>query len=621
MTFCIDLTAMTKASVKFTQFAVRMTNPDISTYQYRNKKTGETVRSYKLECRLVGSKETEYITGVFKGSEKAVAEGTKNFKDGSIFILSSIKFEENRELGFISSPVKLSVDLNKSKVLNKTDDQDLDRQLAKVSVPPRTVAETTKITISRHQDLLAIVTKVCAVRHTKTGDALDVTVMDASEDTPGVFAKVEISVMNTSKHKKLAVGQTLVFFNLACKVNGDSKQFTHWDSSFLCEAPSCEKHTQLLKDFEQLKNAANTKTLTNYTPKNSIDVSGPQTIGASALLDYTAQNPKAKIPEILQIMLATIEEPAGSVTAEGSDRIWFITKLRDFSGVTEVGVPEKVALELAKLDKKGFMDAHANNNLQFPLICNIRLSRKASTGASYVGRCQPDERTFVNHIVEHAKEVDWQQNLQPNAIYNEVLEILNELPRNEEGLVFAFLSDIEPDPHTGFRCHFKDTGHIVKGAAVAVLIANHNKPKPPEALGEGYKVLVTDLEDVANPDAVNSLQTTSVTGFCTVHEMSKFDLTPPRGHTKRFAIAIITSCETISAVKILHMDKMQPLEPGDGPKAIPVFKGLRTLTMKVNPANTDERKHSLDIAEDKIRPLKICRTISAMPSDENLMEP
>ena len=106
--------------------------------------------------------------------------------------------------------------------------------------------------------------------------------------------------------------------------------------------------------------------------------------------------------------------------------------------------------------------------------------------------------------------------------------------------------------------------------------------------------------------------------------MSKFDLTPPRGQQKRYAIAIITNCETSEDepdVNILHMDKMQPLEQGDGPKAIPVFQGLRTLTTKVNPTNTDERKHTLDIAEDKIRPLKMCRTISAMPSDENLMQP
>ena len=131
-----------------------------------------------------------------------------------------------------------------------------------------------------------------------------------------------------------------------------------------------------------------------------------------------------------------------------------------------------------------------------------------------------------------------------------------------------------------------------------------------------------DVEDVANPEASKSLQKTSVTGYCTLEEMSKFDLKPPRGQPKRYAIAIITNCETTEDqpdMKILQMDKMQPLETADGEKALPVFAGLRNLTKKLNPTNTDERKHSLDITEDQGRALKICKTLSAMPSDENTM--
>ena len=141
--------------------------------------------------------------------------------------------------------------------------------------------------------------------------------------------------------------------------------------------------------------------------------------------DYTVQNPTANIPEVLQIMLATIEEPTGSVTAEGSDRIWFVTKLRDFSGVTEVGVPERVALELTKLDKKEFMEAHASNNLQFPLICNMRVSRKIPHAeASSAGTSMANNgKTFVNHVVEHAKEADWSRNLEPNDTYTQVLDL------------------------------------------------------------------------------------------------------------------------------------------------------------------------------------------------------
>ena len=73
-------------------------------------------------------------------------------------------------------------------------------------------------------------------------------------------------------------------------------------------------------------------------------------------------------------------------------------------------------------------------------------------------------------------------------------------------------------------------------------------------------------------------------------------------------------------VKNFHMDKIQILEQADGPKAILVFQRLRCLQMMLNPSNTEERKHTLTIDEKPNRPLKQCKTLSAMPSDESLMD-
>jgi hypothetical protein len=201
------------------------------------------------------------------------------------------------------------------------------------------------------------------------------------------------------------------------------------------------------------------------------------------------------------------------------------------------------------------------------------------------------------------------------------------LPGNEEGLLFAFLADIEPDPHTGFRVT-SENGTISKGAAVAVLIASKKKNNPPEPLGAGFKVCAPDVCDIANVDASKETTTGAtfnVTGFCTVDDMSKFDLNPPRGHTQRFAIALITSCEQTEqtgasqpGVKTFHMDKIQILEQAEGPQAIPVFQKLRRLTMRLEPPSQEERKHNLDISEEPSRPWKKCRTLQAMPTDDSL---
>ena len=134
------------------------------------------------------------------------------------------------------------------------------------------------------------------------------------------------------------------------------------------------------------------------------------------------------------------------------------------------------------------------------------------------------------------------------------------------------------------------------------------------------------MSDIATPGD-GTVAKHALTGFATLDEMAKFELSPPRGQQQRFAIALITSCaqaENGSAaqpiVKSFGMDKMQLLEPAEGTKAIPIFQRLRRLTMRLNPASQDEPKPTLDVHEDDSRPSKKAKTLSAMPTDESLKE-
>ena len=628
-----DLTTINKTTVKFATWAARVTYAHAYDYTFFSKKLNKEVTAHKFQCSLVGTDETAYVSAVLKGTKQEVAAAKDKFKDLSVWELSKIKFEENVTPPFIASALKVSVDLAKSTV-QPTQDAAMNEKLATVAVPPRTLAETNKITSNRHTDLMTIITEVKPARQTKRGEVRDVIIMDGSTDGAGDYAKVAISVWGDHKENKLTIGKPLVFLNLACKVDQGNKQFNHWEDSFLCEAPACKKQIQLATDVDKLQNADNTVMLTQWAPKSSMDVSGPQPLGASAFLDYTSQNANAKLPQVMQIMASMIEEPTGSVTSEGTGRIWFVTKILEFSGSAEVGVPERVALQLTGLDRTGFLEAHAAGTLQFPLLCNLRVSRSISTSASQSGASQPgaadDKKTFVNHVIQEATPMDWHAKVGPNAAYENILTLLNALPRHEEGLLFGFLSDIETDPHNRFRLTFSN-GNTSKGAAVAVLIACGKKSKPPESIGDGYKIVTPDVIDVAKPAARGAPQpaadaaTYNVMGFCTLTDMAKFDLNPPRGHTQRFAVALITGCEETEASdtsqlrsKTFHMDKLQILEQAEGPAAVTLFQRLRRLTMRLNPTNLQERKHNLTVEEDPERPLKKCRTLKVVPTDASL---
>ena len=145
---------------------------------------------------------------------KDVETAKKQFTEGSTWILSKIQFETNRDAAYISSPAKISVDLIKS---HWQPFQDSKALLAKYVVPPRSVAETSTITSTRAQDVMAIVTEVTPPRPTRRGDVVDVTIMDGSQDEKGQYAKVCVSVWG-DKQKRCTIGNPLVFLNLTCKV-------------------------------------------------------------------------------------------------------------------------------------------------------------------------------------------------------------------------------------------------------------------------------------------------------------------------------------------------------------------------------------------------------------------
>ena len=116
-----------------------------------------------------GASQPAPLLAVLKGTRSEVETAKKKYVNGSVWELSNVKFEDRTQSAFVSSPLKVSVDLKKS-TLNRNEDADLDKQLVQWPVPPRTVAETSQITTTRHQDLLALVTKVAPLRQTRRGE-------------------------------------------------------------------------------------------------------------------------------------------------------------------------------------------------------------------------------------------------------------------------------------------------------------------------------------------------------------------------------------------------------------------------------------------------------------------
>ena len=81
---------------------------------------------------------------------------------------------------------------------------------------------------------------------------------------------------------------------------------------------------------------------TEFTPNATKDAGGPQVLLCAAFLDYTRDNEKASVPDVVQLMWVHIEEPesSASILDASQQRIWYLAQLPDMSGATTVGMPE-----------------------------------------------------------------------------------------------------------------------------------------------------------------------------------------------------------------------------------------------------------------------------------------
>ena len=148
--------------------------------------------------------------------------------------------------------------------------------------------------------------------------------------------------------------------------------------------------------------------------------------------------------------------------------------------------------------------------------------------------------------------------------------------------LFAFLSDIQPCLHYGFRAHYPAVGSTRNaiGTGAVVLLSSTTKSTL-ESMGAGHKVTSSGVRDAANPENSTTYQ---VASFCTLENIMEFKMDPPRNRSARRACAIISSMLDDAFI----VEKMECVEPSDVDSAIHIFQKLRRLSMKLEPDNKEK---------------------------------
>ena len=619
------LNALNKSSGRFATFAVRLCGGRVVEYTYKNKKDNQMVTAHKFEVWLVGTNPQEYCIGYVKGNKTTCTKAKQQHTDACVCALSKVVFDTFCSPAYISTPIPYRVDLAKSQITvlvsGSEPHAELIASMPTHPVPPRSVADVASITTNRSTDLIAMIKSVSNKRKSKAGEEIvDLELVDNSKTTSGRLATIVVSVFGASKIQRLSKGARMALFNLsvACGGRDGKPNITHYPDEVMEPAPDCEKTSTLLQKQEDLSNDTNTDKLTAvWTPSHHArDVSGLQPLSCAAFLDYTSENPNANLPEVTQIMWVHIEEPdpAEGVVDNSGERLWYRVLLRDVSGSVLMGIPQRCALVLANCSSmEEFTKKHADGELNMPLLCQARVSRvlRGTDGAT-----QPVK--FVNHTLEMVEPVSWQPSSAPNAAFTEVLAILKNCPPHDEGIHFAFLADVKPDPHYGMRLVY-DGEEGPKGIYVAALIASNSKSKTDRVGDDGYKVVTTEVKDIANPEGSvdKPIGNHTLVGYCSMASLPGFSLDPPRGKTFRVALALLSSADDKEG---LHIHKLEYIEPEQVQQAVVCMQKLRALSKRVRSVSSEKRSHSLAFDSESPSPCdtKKARTLHSAPTEASL---
>ena len=150
-------------------------------------------------------------------------------------------------------------------------------------------------------------------------------------------------------------------------------------------------------------------------------------------------------------------------------------------------------------------------------------------------------------------------------------------------------------------------------------MASSNKSQKPEPVGDGYKVVTTAVQDLANP--CQASRSYSLVGYCSLSALPAFSLDPPRGKQRRVAVVLLSQClqedHATESNTCFQIHKVEHIEPDQVENAIKCFQSLRTLTRKLGSGVSDKRTHSFAVPEEA-KHTKKARCLQAAPTDVSL---
>ena len=662
----LPLSLLNKASARTgSTWEVVVSRPFEDKYEY--KWQGKPRQGSNLICNLVSAQDpSQYCQAQFKKTAQnatAYEKAMKTSKPGGRFVMCNVGFVEDAKAAYVSCPLKMVVDLSKTKMDPCAEAPDSAVQPA----PTATVAGSVNLASNQFFDVTALIQEVHETRHHENNrSSFVVDIYDGSLDIDTQKIKtMPLRVYFDTKPKNnesASAGQPASGESLIALL--DEHFLNKAAVSFFCISGAQDdkgkfifrstKNTYIAKAIgTKAENLNSDAALHNVQVGDTVAFELQQSRAARdwslepgketrcGLLATFSRTPTG-IPEIdenetvWQLNWSRVTEPAEGQIIKSNDnaRIWFPLTLRDETGRIVLYITEQAALKLANVvDADEFEHLHSERRLRIPFYAAVKIMRRPSKpSAAQPAELVPgqNENSFDCFIVDAAE-----QNMR-EALSLRSLVLLPMLTHSVDNVLPAMLGMIRKSEHYAMAVQYKTQeapAELSKAASkantgvamlrpctrVVALVRSTKRSKVLDAGGSGNKLVTENVVDLFQPDGDGEQTQYSLTSFCTLDTVTDFKLDPPRGAKTQAALVNVTGVidtDTHSAeqpAKSLLVDDVQLLTPAEADALKPVM--LKMLYFAALGGQISRKRESESwSSEDNPAQASTCRTLGRSPT-------
>ena len=648
-----SLQELNKASVKAGgSWIVSIFCPRVDEYEYPWK--GQQRKASNFMCTLVSHESpNHYCTAHFKkttSNHASFEKANKTWQANASYRMSKVCFVEDAKTQYISSPIKLVVDLAKTKfeaIKSNTSGRVVQ------PAPIANVAQCSEFKNGQLFDVTALVHHMSEITATKNNRVkYQVQLLDGSLDKETQKVKilpltfyVDVPKAEEQKpcfysqlHTAMQENKAVTFFGIKGSQDADEKySFQNTKHTIVLEAVGQRADDMNKNNALHSLQAEDTVTFA-MNIAGSRDWSKFQGKETKCKLLASFSNKATGVREldmdetIWQLNWVQVTEPAPTenIKTQDGSRIWFSLPMRDHTGHLALRITEQAALQLAQCtDAVEFLRLHADQRLQFPLWASVKVWRKPSKRRQEPADSSQDQWADFDCFIVEAVAQDLLA--APSAESAKLLPMLDQAMDTQEGVLPAGLSMIKPSPYYGLTVEYayqemppelqifaKELQHTPSlnrsCSQVIAMVKATQRSQPCPAGKEGLKMVTDNVECFAYPgDASKKYQLIS---YCTPLTVTDFKLDPPRGCPAQFALASITGIMDESLV----VESLQPLSETEATSMRSVFRQLIYFSTLASQMLTRKRQADSWTDEDSPAKAKVCRKLGRSPTGQELPE-